>query len=112
MTEYTVKEVGHQWIVYADRQSIGACANEASALKLIAEDSARPKVPYAGRRSTLIRVSKPAVDVNQRPRLSPTGCCQVPGATPRNRDALLSGSFPHLIFPSCHMGGPVVDEPS
>ena len=40
MTEYTVKEIGHQWIVYADRLSIGACADEASALKLIAEDSA------------------------------------------------------------------------
>ena len=40
MTEYTVKEIGHQWIVYADRLSIAACADEASALKLIAEDSA------------------------------------------------------------------------
>jgi hypothetical protein len=40
MTEYTVKEIGHQWIVYADRQSIATCADETSALKLIAEDSA------------------------------------------------------------------------
>jgi hypothetical protein len=40
MTEYTVKEIGHQWIVYADRLSIGTCADEDSALKLIAEDSA------------------------------------------------------------------------
>jgi hypothetical protein len=40
MTEYTVKEIGHQWIAYADRLSIGACADEDSALKLIAEDSA------------------------------------------------------------------------
>jgi hypothetical protein len=40
MTEYTVKEIGHQWMVYADRQSLAACADEASALKLIAEDSA------------------------------------------------------------------------
>jgi hypothetical protein len=40
MTEYVVKEIGHQWIVYADRLSIGACADEHSALKLIAEDSA------------------------------------------------------------------------
>jgi hypothetical protein len=40
MTEYTVKEIGHQWIVYADRLSIGACTDEDSALKLIAEDSA------------------------------------------------------------------------
>jgi hypothetical protein len=40
MTEYTVKEIGHQWIVYADRLSIAACADEDSALKLIAEHSA------------------------------------------------------------------------
>ncbi len=40
MTEYTVKEIDHQWIAYADRLSIAACADEASALKLIAEDSA------------------------------------------------------------------------
>jgi hypothetical protein len=40
MTEYTIKKIGHQWMVYADRQSIGACADEDSALKLIAEDSA------------------------------------------------------------------------
>jgi hypothetical protein len=40
MTEYTVKEIGRQWIVYADRRSIAACDDEASALKLIAEDSA------------------------------------------------------------------------
>jgi hypothetical protein len=40
MTEYTVKEIGRQWIVYADRLSIAACADEASALKLMAEDSA------------------------------------------------------------------------
>jgi hypothetical protein len=43
MTEYTVKEIGHQWIVYADRRSIAACDDEASALKLIAEDSAANK---------------------------------------------------------------------
>jgi hypothetical protein len=66
MTEYAVKEVGHQWIVYADRQSIGACADEASALKLIAEDSAAKS---ATRKSTVhgIRASKPAAGVNQRP---------------------------------------------
>ena len=40
MTEYAVKEIGHRWIVCADRQSIASCADEASALKLIAEDSA------------------------------------------------------------------------
>jgi hypothetical protein len=57
MTEYTVKEIGHQWIVYADRLSIAACADEASALKLIAEDSA---ANCATRKSTVhdIRASK------------------------------------------------------
>jgi hypothetical protein len=58
MTEYTVKKIGHQWIVYADRLSIGACADEDSALKLIAEDSAANR---ATRKSTVqgIRASKP-----------------------------------------------------
>jgi hypothetical protein len=72
MTEYIVKEISHQWIVYADRQSIGACADEASALKLIAEDSAAKS---AIRKSTVrgIRASKPAAGVDQRPRLSSTG---------------------------------------
>jgi hypothetical protein len=50
MTEYTVKDIGHQRIVYADRQSIGVCANEDSALKLIAEHSA---ANCAARRSTV-----------------------------------------------------------
>ena len=50
MTEYTVKEIDHQRIVYADRQSIGACADEDSALKLIAEHSAANRAP---RRSTV-----------------------------------------------------------
>ena len=57
MTEYVVKEIGHQWIVYADRLSIGACADEDSALKLISEDSA---ANGATRKSTVrgIRASK------------------------------------------------------
>jgi hypothetical protein len=50
MTEYTVKEIGHQWMVYADRKSIAACADEAAALKLIAEDSA---AKFAMRKSTV-----------------------------------------------------------
>ena len=57
MTEYAVKEIGNQWIVYADRLSIGACADEDSALKLIAEDSAANS---AAHKSTVhgIRASK------------------------------------------------------
>ena len=50
MTEYTVKDIGHQRIVYADRQSIGVCVDEDSALKLIAEHSAANR---ATRRSTV-----------------------------------------------------------
>jgi hypothetical protein len=66
MTEYTVKEIGHQWIVYADRLSIAACADEASALKLIAEDSAAND---ATRKSTVqgIRASAPAQNVRLGP---------------------------------------------
>ena len=58
MTEYAVKKIGHQWIVYADGLSIAACADEDSALKLIAEDSAAHR---ATRKSTVqgIRASKP-----------------------------------------------------
>src|SRR5260370_8948075 len=59
MTEYTVKEIGHQWIVYADRLSIAACADEASALKLFAEDSA---ANHATRKSTVLGISTTLAD--------------------------------------------------
>jgi hypothetical protein len=55
MTEYVVKEIGRLWIVYADRVSIAACADEESALKLIAEDSAAKN---AIRQSTALDVSE------------------------------------------------------
>jgi hypothetical protein len=57
MTEYTVKEIGHQWIVYADRLSIAACADEASALNLMAEDSAASS-PTRNSRVQDIRATK------------------------------------------------------
>jgi predicted DNA-binding helix-hairpin-helix protein len=62
MTEYTVKEIGHQWIVYADRLSIAACADEDSALKLIAEDSAANSAlrKLAGIRQAKTRRREPA----------------------------------------------------
>ena len=71
MTEYTVKDIGHQWIVYADRQSVGACADEDSALKLIAEHSA---ANCARRRSTVqgTRASK------QNRRREPRGSAVLP----------------------------------
>ena len=40
MTEYTIKKIGHQWVAYANGLSIGACADETAAWKLITEDSA------------------------------------------------------------------------
>ena len=55
MTEYVVKEIGRQWIVYADRVSIAACADEESAIKLIIEDSAAKN---ATRRSTAFDVGE------------------------------------------------------
>jgi hypothetical protein len=34
MTEYVITEVGrHQWLVFADRQSIAFCADENEAVK-------------------------------------------------------------------------------
>ena len=36
MTEYVIKEVGrHQWLVFANRQSIAVCADENEALNLL-----------------------------------------------------------------------------
>lgn len=41
MTEYVIKEVGKSlWMVFANRRSIGACAAENDALKLMDEHSA------------------------------------------------------------------------
>jgi len=42
MTEYVVTEVGHhQWLVFADRQSIAFCADENEAVKAMTEHSVR-----------------------------------------------------------------------
>ena len=42
MTEYVITEVGHhQWLVFADRQSIAFCADENAAVKAMTEHSAR-----------------------------------------------------------------------
>ena len=42
MTEYVIAEVGHhQWLVFADRQSIAFCADENEAMKAMTEHSAR-----------------------------------------------------------------------
>ena len=41
MTEYVIKEIGpHQWLVFADRQSIASCADEDEAVKVMTEHSA------------------------------------------------------------------------
>jgi hypothetical protein len=42
MTEYVITEVGrHQWLVFADRQSVAFCADENQAVKAMTEHSAR-----------------------------------------------------------------------
>jgi len=42
MTEYVITEVGHhQWLVFADRQSIAFCADENEAMKAMTAHSAR-----------------------------------------------------------------------
>lgn len=46
MTEYVITEVGHhQWLVFADRQSIAFCADENQAVKAMTEHSARNRRP-------------------------------------------------------------------
>ena len=41
MTEYVITEVGHhQWLVFADRQSIAFCADENETVKALTERSA------------------------------------------------------------------------
>jgi hypothetical protein len=41
MTEYVITEVGHhQWLVFADRQSIAFCADENEAVKAMTKHSA------------------------------------------------------------------------
>ena len=40
MTEYSIQEVGlHQWLLFADRQSIALCASENEAVKVMTEHS-------------------------------------------------------------------------
>jgi hypothetical protein len=42
MTEYVIREVGHhQWLLFADRESIAFCADENEAVKVMTEHSAR-----------------------------------------------------------------------
>ena len=40
MTEYEIRPIDGRWHVYADKLSIGICDDEASALKLMHDDSA------------------------------------------------------------------------
>jgi hypothetical protein len=45
MTEYVITEVGrHQWLLFADRQSIAFCADENAAVKAMTEHSAQLSV--------------------------------------------------------------------
>ena len=44
MTEYSIREIGrHQWLVFADRQSIALCDSENEAVKVMSEHSANSR---------------------------------------------------------------------
>ncbi len=44
MTEYSIREIGrHQWLVFADRQSIALCDSENEAVKVMTEHSANSR---------------------------------------------------------------------
>jgi hypothetical protein len=46
MTEYVIKEIGpHQWLVFANRQSIALRADENEAVKAMNEHSVRSRQP-------------------------------------------------------------------
>jgi hypothetical protein len=46
MTEYVIRKVGrHQWLVFADRQSIALCVDENEAVKVMTEHSALNRLP-------------------------------------------------------------------
>ena len=46
MTEYVIREIGrHQWLVFADRQSIALCTDEIEAVKVMTEHSALNRLP-------------------------------------------------------------------
>ena len=54
MTEYIIREVGlHQWLLFADRESIAICTTEDEAVKVMIEDSARRSVSSNNRPSML-----------------------------------------------------------
>jgi hypothetical protein len=62
MTEYVIKEIGpHQWLVFADRQSIALCADEIEAVKAMTEHSVRSRRP--GNTIDCCPEQKPAGDV-------------------------------------------------
>lgn len=81
MTEYVITEVGrHQWLVFADRQSIAFCADENEAVKTMAEHSA----------ATVGHVSLRTVRQNKARRREPAGL---------NFTRLLD--FPRTSCPGC-----------
>ena len=60
MTEYIIREVGlHQWLLFADRESIAICTTEDEAVKVMIEDSARRNVSLNNR-----PVRRPAAPTN------------------------------------------------
>jgi hypothetical protein len=50
MTEYSINEVGdHQWIVFADRESVAFCASENEAVKVMTEHSVNSRLVRGAR---------------------------------------------------------------
>jgi hypothetical protein len=50
MTEYIIREVGpHQWLLFADRESIAHCTTENEAVNLMMDDSASRSVSLNNR---------------------------------------------------------------
>ena len=62
MTEYIIREVAlHQWLLFADRESLALCTTENEAVNLMMEDSARRSFSLNNR-----PVRRPAAPTNGR----------------------------------------------
>jgi hypothetical protein len=73
VTEYEIREVGrHQWLVFADRQSIALCADEDEAVKAMTDHSARNRQsgPLWTAVQSRTRRRKPAVEAAPQARMA------------------------------------------
>jgi hypothetical protein len=77
MTEYVIKEVSQSlWMVFADRRSICACADENEALRLMAEHSAANNCRSRKSAYDIAPNKKPAGREPSGAPLSSSGCTQ------------------------------------